>query len=263
MIYTVRRIRRMGFKKGDALMTCEIAQGIKSGEIELWKYDVRNKESNSNDFKNTIGEIKTSSIWKGERKGQYSYYGFRFDKEKYYVVIDASGSFEVLNYIKNQKQDIGMNYEEICDIVSRKEYDADKMLKKIHIWQNLFKKNWIILFGIQIVSFILFRNNNSYDDAIPALIATYIATILAMEDCFVICAKRFQAKRNRILMRGFGIGIVFYDLWIIMMFILTCSCSNFYSNETLISELVAIGTGLSLAVTVGVLLIRKDAMSRI
>ena len=238
----------------------DLSKTIIDGEIDFWEYSFReNCDVEGNDYKETCKQFReTKGIWRGMEQG-IRYYGFRFENEIYFVCIDnrdKTKRYFVFNNTKKEKISLGIECDTFYDIVNNHKRDARKELIRIHRWQKAFSVNWRIMIILLVLGIILAGvkrlelNHLSY-------LTTIIALILALEDSYIVLAKRFQKKKNREICIAFLIGIFLNEL--MSAYNVFGSIFNNMINETVTN----VGTIIAIITTLGVLIIRRDASSLI
>lgn len=238
-------------------MNGNLEKAIRDEKVEFWEYFVRDEKIEGKDLCETITQLKGCKIWQGMKKG-IEYYGFRYKEEIYFMCIDKTrrgGRYEIFNFSLKEKVDITIDYSEIIQIIEKCSYSTRDEVKRIHGWQIFFKYNWGIMAILLCGGGIVCCFSQMIQVEHVSIFATYIALILALEDCYIVMAKRYQKKFNRILAKVIIFYLIFLEISACIFMFLSML------NETL-SSLVSIGAGgMAIITTVGVLLIRKEAMS--
>lgn len=240
-------------------METMLKEAILSKKIDFVEYSFSETGVEGNDYSETLSQIReTRQLYRGNDQGVH-YYGFRFKEQNFYLCLDnreKEQKFIIYNFTQKSRISIAMKYEVMADIVMQTKISATKNLNMIHEIQNKFVTNWKIMFVLVVIASLLTMIKIIKLDIVSVFI-TYVALILALEDSFTVLAKRFQRKIRRIEMIIVIVWMVLLELLSIILVI----CSIFIDDILLV--LGDFPTIIGIVTTLGVLLIRKDALSKI
>lgn len=240
-------------------MKKDLMDRILEKKIDFVEYSFNENEIEGNDYQETLKQIHgVPKLYRGKEQGVH-YYGFRFDGNIFYLCLDNRTNckkYIIYNFSKEKMVPSEIEFDVLHSIVNSKLINAKKKLNSIHMIQNMFVINWIVLLAGVIISCLLYMFGLVKLDVV-SIFVTYVALILALEDSYVVLAKRFQSKIRRIEM-------LFSVLWMIFLEIISyllVICSVF--TDQIFLTLGDVPTILGIVTTIGVLLIRKDAFSKV